>query len=109
MLLQATMAVSLVAMATTLWMGFYLFARGFPRTITLRVVAVMFALSAFFYGAYNNIFTQVEGSAAVRAILLVIVLSGWLFFLKTHISLTGSLNFPKSLVSRALRYSWMTI
>ena len=77
MILQATMAVSLVAMATTLWMGFYLFARGFPRAITLRVVAVMFALSAFFYGAYNNIFTQVEGSAAVRAILLVIVLSGW--------------------------------
>ena len=77
MILQATMAVSLVAMATTLWMGFYLFARGFPRAITLRVVAVMFALSAFFYGAYNNIFNQVEGSAAVRAILLVIVLSGW--------------------------------
>ena len=77
MILQATMAVSLVAMATTLWMGFYLFARGFPRAITLRVVAVIFALSAFFYGAYNNIFNQVEGSAAVRAILLVIVLSGW--------------------------------
>lgn len=77
MLLQATMAVSLFAMATTLWMAFYLFARGFPRAITLRVVVVMLALSGFFYGAYNNIFEQTEGSAAVRAVLLVIVLGGW--------------------------------
>jgi hypothetical protein len=77
MLLQATMAVSLFAMATTLWMAFYLFARGFPRAITLRVVVVMLALSGFFYGAYTNIFDQTEGSAAIRAVLLVIVLGGW--------------------------------
>lgn len=77
MLQQATMAVSLFAMATTLWMAFYLFARGFPRAITLRVVVVMLALSGFFYGAYNNIFDQREGSAAMRAVLLVIVLTGW--------------------------------
>jgi len=77
MLLQATMVVSLFAMATTLWMGFYLFARGFPRAITLRVVVVFLALSGFFYGAYNNIFDQVEGSAAIRAVLLVIVLGSW--------------------------------
>ena len=77
MLLQATIAVSLFAMANTLWMGFYLFARGFPKPITLRVVIVMLALSGFFYGAYNNIFKQVPGSAAIRAVLLVIVLAGW--------------------------------
>jgi hypothetical protein len=77
MLLQATMAVSLIAMATTLWMGFYLFARGFPRAITLRVVIVMLALSGFFYLAYINIFDQMKGSAAIRAVLLVIVLGGW--------------------------------
>jgi hypothetical protein len=77
MLLQATMVISLLAMAITLWMGFYLFARGFPRAITLRVVVVMLALSGFFYGAYNNIFDQTKGSAALRAVLLVIVLSGW--------------------------------
>lgn len=77
MLLQATMVISLLAMAITLWMGFYLFARGFPRAITLRVVVVMLALSGFFYGAYNNIFDQAKGSAAIRAVLLVIVLSGW--------------------------------
>ena len=77
MLLKATMAVSLFAMATTLWMGFYLFARGFPRTMTLRVVVVMLALSGFFYLAYVNIFDQMRGSAAIRAVLLVIVLGGW--------------------------------
>ncbi|MEP6896279.1 MAG: hypothetical protein ABI986_11790, partial [Chloroflexota bacterium] len=77
MLLQATMIVSLFAMANTLWMGFYLFARGFPNTMTLRVVIVMLALSGFFFDAYYNIFVQVEGSAAIRAILLVIGLGAW--------------------------------
>jgi len=77
MLLQATLAISLFAMGTTLWMAFYLFARGFPRTMTMRVVIVMLALSGFFYGAYNNAFSQTRGSAAIRAVLLVIVLAGW--------------------------------
>ena len=77
MLLQATLAISLFAMGTTLWMAFYLFARGFPRAMTMRVVIVMLALSGFFYGAYNNAFSQVQGSAAIRAVLLVIVLAGW--------------------------------
>ena len=77
MLFQATMIVSLFAMAATLWMGFYLFARGFPNEMSLRVVIVMLALSGFFYGAYKNIFVQLPGSATVRAVLLVIVLGGW--------------------------------
>ena len=77
MLLQATMFISLFAMAATLWMGFYLFARGFPSPMSLRVVVVMIALAGFFYGAYNNIFVQTPGSATVRAVLLVIVLGGW--------------------------------
>ena len=77
MLMQATIIVSLFAMAVTLWMGFYLFARGFPSRMTLRVVVVMLALSGFFFGAYNNIFVQITGSAAVRAVLLVIVLGSW--------------------------------
>lgn len=77
MLLQATVIVTLLAMAVTLWMGFYLFARGFPSRMTLRVVVVMLALSGFFFGAYNNIFFQQPGSAAIRAVLLVIVLGGW--------------------------------
>lgn len=77
MLLEATMIVNLLAMAVTLWMGFYLFARGFPSVIAFRVVVVMLALSGFYYGAYNNIFAQVSGSAAIRAVLLVIVLGGW--------------------------------
>jgi hypothetical protein len=77
LLLQATIFVTLFAMAVTLWMGFYLFARGFPSRMTLRVVVVMLALSGFFFGAYNNIFVQTTGSAATRAVLLVIVLGGW--------------------------------
>jgi hypothetical protein len=76
MLFQATVFVTLFAMAVTLWMGFYLFARGFPSLMTLRVVIVMLALSGFFFGAYNNIFFQTPGSAAIRAVLLVIGLAG---------------------------------
>ncbi|HEX9838982.1 MAG TPA: hypothetical protein VGA72_06530 [Anaerolineales bacterium] len=77
MLLQATIVVTLFGMAFTLWMAFYLFARGFPSTITLRMVIVLLSLSGFFYGAYNNIFHQVAGTAAWRAVLLVIGLAGW--------------------------------
>jgi len=77
MLLQATIAVTLFAMSATLWMGFYLFARGFPSRMAFRVVVVMLALSIFFFGAYNNIFVQIPGSAAFRAVCLVIVLAGW--------------------------------
>ena len=38
LLLQATIFVTLFAIAVTLWMGFYLLARGFPSRMTLRVV-----------------------------------------------------------------------
>ena len=77
MLLQATLIVDLIAMAATLWMAFYLFARGFPNAMTMRMVVVLIALSYFFFSAYNNIFVQVPGSAAIRAVLLVIGLGGW--------------------------------
>lgn len=77
MLLQATLLVDLVAMAVTLWMAFYLFSRGFSSTMTLRMVMVSLALAGFFFGAYNNIFVQVPGTAGIRASLLVIVLAGW--------------------------------
>ncbi len=77
MLLQATLLVDLIAMAITLWLAFYLFARGFPSRITLRAVILLLVLSVFFYGAYNNIFHQVVGTAAWRAVMLVIGLASW--------------------------------
>ncbi|HJR78463.1 MAG TPA: hypothetical protein VJ821_00235 [Anaerolineales bacterium] len=77
MLLQATALLDLFAMAMTLWLAFYLFARGFPSRVTMRAVIVLLALSVFFYGAYNNIFHQAAGTAAWRAVLLVIGLASW--------------------------------
>jgi len=71
------MFVDLLAMATTLWMAFYLFARGFPSRVTLRMVIVLLSLSIFYFSAYNNIFHQVVGTAAWRAVLLVIGLGSW--------------------------------
>ena len=64
-------------MAATVWMAFYLFARGFPKKLTLRAVIVLSSLAFFFYGAYTNAFYQVSGTAAWRAVLLVIGLGGW--------------------------------
>lgn len=77
MLLQATALLDLFAMAITLWLAFYLFARGFPSRVTLRAVIVLLALSVFFFGAYRNIFHQIPGTAAWRAVLLVIGLASW--------------------------------
>lgn len=77
MLFQATLLVDLTAMAICLWMAFYLFARGFPSRVTLRGVILLLALSAFFFGAYNNLFTQVTGTAAWRATFLIIGIGAW--------------------------------
>ena len=77
MLTSLTVLVDLFALATTLWMAFYLFARGFPSRVTFRVVIALLALSLFYFGAYNNIFHQVTGTAAWRAIYLVIGLGAW--------------------------------
>jgi hypothetical protein len=77
MLLQATALLDLSAMAVSLWLAFYLFARGFPSRVTMRVVILLLALSVFFFGAYRNIFHQIPGTAAWRAVLLVIGLASW--------------------------------
>lgn len=77
MLFQATLWVDLIAMTTCLWMAFYLFARGFPSKIILRGSVLLLSLSAFFFGAYNNLFEQIPGTAAWRAVFLIIGISAW--------------------------------
>jgi len=77
MLFQATLLVDLFAMTICLWMAFYLFARGFPSRVTLRAVLGLLALFVNLFGVVNNLFHQVPGTAALRAALLIIVLSMW--------------------------------
>ncbi|HET7143560.1 MAG TPA: hypothetical protein VFI68_06050 [Anaerolineales bacterium] len=77
MLFQATLLVDLTAMAICLWMAFYLFARGFPSKITMRGTVLLLALSAFFFGAYNNLFEQIPGTAALRATFLIVGIGAW--------------------------------
>lgn len=77
MLLSLTLWFDFCAFSITLWLAFYLLGRGYPSRITLRAVIVLFALSAFFLGAFYNIFHQVSGTASLRAVLLVIVLATW--------------------------------
>src|SRR5688572_24557548 len=77
MLFQVTLLVDLTAMAICLWLAFYLLARGFPNPLTMRGVILLLALSAFFYGAYNNLFEQVTGTAALRAACLITGIAAW--------------------------------
>ncbi len=76
MLAQATIMMALASMALTLWLAFYLFARGFPNLITLRAALSLLAISAFFLGTYNNFFTPVH-AAALLAVLLIIGMTCW--------------------------------
>jgi hypothetical protein len=77
MLFAFTLLVDFLAMAATLWLAFYLLGRGFPSRIVLRAVVVLLALSGFFYGAYYNLFYQIVGSAAWRAVLLLTGMATW--------------------------------
>lgn len=77
MLLEATILVRLITIATTLWMSFYLFARGFASKATLRAVIILLALTIESYIAYSNLFHPIPGSAALRSELLVIGLTFW--------------------------------
>ena len=77
MLFLLTLLTDLIAMSITLWLALYLFGRGYPSKITLRAVIALLALSGFFFGAYDNLFHQVPGTAALRAILLIVGLASW--------------------------------
>jgi hypothetical protein len=72
-----TITTDFIAFSLTLWLAFYLLGRGFPGPVTMRAVIVLFALSAFFFNAYTNIFNQIVGSASIRAAMLMIALSAW--------------------------------
>jgi len=72
MLFALTSAVELMSMAVSLWLALYLLGRGFPSRITFRGVVVLLSLSAFFLAAYINIYHQITGASAGRAILLTI-------------------------------------
>jgi len=77
MLFALTSAVELMSMAVSLWLALYLLGRGFPSRITFRGVVVLLSLSAFFLAAYINIYHQITGASAVRAIFLTIGLTVW--------------------------------
>jgi hypothetical protein len=77
MLLAVTSIVDFLGMAVSLWLGLYLLGRGFSSRITLRGVAVLTSVAAFFLGAYINLYEQIIGTAAIRAVFLTIGLSVW--------------------------------
>jgi hypothetical protein len=77
MLFATTSVIDFLGMAVSLWLALYLLGRGFSSRITLRGVVVLSSLSAFFLGAYINLYEQINGLATARAIFLIIGLSVW--------------------------------
>lgn len=77
MLFIITSVADFLGMAVSLWLALYLLGRGFPSRITLRAVIVLISLSAFFLSAYVNLYSQVAGTATIRAIFLTLGLSVW--------------------------------
>lgn len=87
MLASITHSFNLLAMASSLWMAFYLFARGFPNRITLRATLALMAIAIFFLDTYNSFYNPTSNTAHLRAALLVIALACWYsvtFALRTH-------------------------
>lgn len=78
MLYSITLALDFFAMGVTLWLAFYLLARGFPSLLALKAVVLLLALSGFFSSAYLTLFNPIAGTASLRAILLVFGLSMFL-------------------------------
>lgn len=72
-----TYATNLIAMVISLWMAFYLFARGYPNRVTTRAVLAFFSIAVFFLGTYNHFFTFTPDTSNLRTALLVIALSSW--------------------------------
>ena len=77
MMLTLTYLANLVEMGVSLWLAFFLVVRGYPNLTTIRIAVNLLALSAYFLAAFNNHFNPVAGSAALRAILLVISMGFW--------------------------------
>jgi len=76
-LFYTTSIVDLLGMSISLWLALYLLGRGFTNRLTLHAVVALVSMAAFFLGAYLNIFQQTPGTAAWRAVLLIIALTTW--------------------------------
>ncbi len=77
MLVAITALLDLVGMSICLWLAFYVLARGYRSGLTQRAFIILVLAAGFFFAAYNNVFFQVPGRAAWRAVLLILALYFW--------------------------------
>ena len=77
MLFTLTSVTDYLGFSVSLWLAFYLLARGFPSRITMRTVVVLLALAVFFLSASINLHLRVPGATAIRSSMLVIALATW--------------------------------
>jgi hypothetical protein len=64
-------------MAVGLWLALYILARGYRSRITRLSFVILFCVALFFTNAFQNVFEQVSGSAAWRAVLLIVAMFFW--------------------------------
>ncbi len=76
-LFTLTSIVDYLGLGISLWLAFYLLARGFPSRVTIRAVIVLLALSVFFLSASINFRIQVPGATAIRAVMVTVALAVW--------------------------------
>lgn len=77
MLFTLTSVTDYFGFSISLWLAFYLFARGFPSRITMRAAVVLLALAVFFLSASINLHLRVPGATAIRSSMLVVALATW--------------------------------
>lgn len=77
MLFAITSVVDFLSMAVSLWLALYLLTRSSASRITHRGVAVLVALSAYFFGTYLHLYDQIPGMPAIQAGLLTVAVTVW--------------------------------
>jgi hypothetical protein len=77
MLVAITAVLDLTGMSIGLWLAFYVLARGYRSGLTQRAFIILILAAGFFFAAYINVFNQVAGRAAWRAVLLIVALYFW--------------------------------
>lgn len=71
-------------MLISLWLMFYLFARGYSNPLTLRMALILLAISLYFYNAFSNTFLDADSPISLAAFAVVVAL-GACYDLSTRI------------------------
>jgi hypothetical protein len=84
LLISLTQLSDYLGMLISIWLMFYLFARGYSNPLTLRMALILLAISLYFYNAFSNTFLGAESPTSIAAFAVIIAL-GACYDLSTRI------------------------